>query len=165
MPVEPLLASGSTTAAGQMPGTQPAGSDGLGEMFLQLLVKELSHQDPLNPMDGTDFVTQLAQLSTLEQMRNMNSTLKTVHKMQELAHANSLIGRNIRATGPNDEEIEGIVSAVTQADDEVLLTVDGLTVPLSSVSEISSTPAEAMFNEALAGLLSEIEGETSRVVG
>jgi flagellar basal-body rod modification protein FlgD len=42
------------------------------QQFLQLLVAQLKNQDPLNPMDGTQFVSQLAQFSELEQMIGVN---------------------------------------------------------------------------------------------
>ena len=50
------------------------------EAFLQLLVAQISHQDPLNPADGTQFMTQLAQFGELEQMINMNTQLEAIHK-------------------------------------------------------------------------------------
>lgn len=58
---------GSSTPAGATPGTanNPAPSE---QMFLQLLVSQLKNQDPLNPADGTQFVSQLAQFSELEQV-------------------------------------------------------------------------------------------------
>jgi flagellar basal-body rod modification protein FlgD len=43
--------------------------------FLQLLVAQLKGQNPLNPLDGTQFVTQLAQFSSLEQLATINATL------------------------------------------------------------------------------------------
>ena len=45
--------------------------------FLKLLVAKLSYQDPLNPADDEDFIAQLAQFSSLEQMENMNKSLMT----------------------------------------------------------------------------------------
>ena len=50
------------------------------EAFLQLLVAQISHQDPLNPADGTQFMTQLAQFGELEQMINVNSQLEAIQK-------------------------------------------------------------------------------------
>jgi flagellar basal-body rod modification protein FlgD len=47
-------------------------------MFLQLFVAQLQYQDPLNPADGTQFVSQLAQLSELEQMTSMNQSVGTI---------------------------------------------------------------------------------------
>ncbi len=43
--------------------------------FLQLLVAQLQHQDPLKPMDSTEFTAQLAQFSSLEQLYNVNDNL------------------------------------------------------------------------------------------
>ncbi len=47
-------------------------------MFLKLLVAQLQHQDPLNPADGLQFVTQLAQFTTLEQSTQMRSDISTI---------------------------------------------------------------------------------------
>ena len=47
-------------------------------MFLQLLVAQLQNQDPLNPPDGTQFVTQLAQFQTLEQQINTGQDISAI---------------------------------------------------------------------------------------
>ncbi len=72
--------------------------------FLQLLVTKLSHQDPLSPSEDTDFVAQLAQFSSLEQLENMNSNLEQDLQWNYLLSqtisntmATSLIGRSVRA--------------------------------------------------------------------
>ena len=53
--------------------------DALGrDQFLTLLVAQLKHQDPLNPLDGTDFTAQLAQFSSLEQQFAMNDNLEAI---------------------------------------------------------------------------------------
>jgi len=48
------------------------------QTFLQLLVTQLQNQDPTNPVDGTQFVAQLAQFSELEQMINVNTNLQQI---------------------------------------------------------------------------------------
>lgn len=82
---------------------QTFGSKTLGkEDFMRLLLKQLSYQDPLNPMDSTEFTAQLTQFSSLEQLSNINSTLSDVlafqHSMQNASMAN-MIGRTIRVPG------------------------------------------------------------------
>lgn len=69
-------ASASTTAA----ATQDAGLQGLQqkETFLKLLVAQIKNQNPLNPADGTQFVSQLAQFSELEQIMQMRSDLEAI---------------------------------------------------------------------------------------
>jgi len=48
------------------------------QMFLQLLVAQLKNQDPMNPADGTQFVAQLAQFSSLEQLISLNTTVGNI---------------------------------------------------------------------------------------
>ncbi len=55
--------------------------------FLQLLVAQMKGQDPMNPMDGAEFVAQLAQFSSLEELINIRSVMEDVH--QSLEHQNS----------------------------------------------------------------------------
>ena len=51
------------------------------EVFLQLLTAQLSHQNPLNPSDGTEFVTQLAQFTQLEQSLDSKNELVNIRKL------------------------------------------------------------------------------------
>ena len=51
------------------------------ETFLKLLVTQIKNQNPLNPTDGTQFLSQLAQFSELEQMINVNSNLKQLQDL------------------------------------------------------------------------------------
>lgn len=53
------------------------------EVFLQLLVTQLKHQNPLEPADGTEFVAQLAQFSQLEQSLGMREDLKAIRQTLE----------------------------------------------------------------------------------
>ncbi|RJQ45447.1 MAG: hypothetical protein C4538_08440 [Nitrospiraceae bacterium] len=72
------------------------------EDFMRLLLKQLSYQDPLNPMDSMQFTSQLTEFSSLEQLGNIKSTLDDVlafqHSMQNASMSN-LIGRTVKATG------------------------------------------------------------------
>ena len=77
--------------------------------FLKMMVAQLKHQDPLNPMDGTAFTAQLAQFSSLEQLQNMN-TLLTSFTQQQQALGNSqavnFIGKQVLAKG-NTVSVDG----------------------------------------------------------
>jgi flagellar basal-body rod modification protein FlgD len=78
-------------------------NDALGkDDFLLMLVAQLQHQDPLNPMDGTDFTAQLAQFSSLEQLQNINTNLESMHTtetIQTYSNAVSFIGKTVTALG------------------------------------------------------------------
>ena len=65
----PTSTGSSSSSTASVAGTTAQATE---QQFLQLLVAQLKNQDPLNPMDGTQFVTQLAQFSQLEQMIGVN---------------------------------------------------------------------------------------------
>jgi flagellar basal-body rod modification protein FlgD len=68
--------TGSQASAASSTTAQPGTVDE--NMFLQLLVAQLQNQDPLNPPDGTQFVTQLAQFQQLEQSINTGSDISSI---------------------------------------------------------------------------------------
>lgn len=70
--------------------------------FLNLLVAQMKHQDPLKPQDGSEFAAQLAQFSSLEQLINLNQQLGGVMRTQQQANgtmALSYLGREVSAQG------------------------------------------------------------------
>ena len=70
--------------------------------FLKLLITQLQNQDPLSPMDNTEFIAQMAQFSSLEQMQNLNASFEeSMLLTQSLNNATAagFIGRNVRASG------------------------------------------------------------------
>lgn len=78
--------------------------------FLRMLVAQLEAQDPLNPMESTDFTAQLAQFSSLEQLQNLNSALGdigTAQKVQTNSQAVSFIGKTVSAVGDSVQVIDG----------------------------------------------------------
>ena len=72
------------------------------EDFLNLLIAQLQHQDPLNPMESTEFTAQLAQFSSLEQLNNVNANLQSLQTYQASLNntqAVSFIGKSINVLG------------------------------------------------------------------
>jgi flagellar basal-body rod modification protein FlgD len=74
--------------------------------FLKLLVTQLQYQNPLDPMDNTEFVAQMAQFSSLEQMQNLNATMANMH-------ASNLIGSTINFSNDSGNLITGIVGGTS----------------------------------------------------
>lgn len=107
--------------------------------FLKLLVTQLSKQDPTNPMNDREFISQMAQFSALEQMNNVANSM---HKLRS-AQANQLIGKY--ASGKDfvtDAPVQGVVTKVTyDRNGEVFLSVNGRMVKLDDVVEVAELPA------------------------
>jgi flagellar basal-body rod modification protein FlgD len=89
--------------------------------FLKLLVAELKNQDPTEPMDSTQYVTQLATFSNVEQGIQINNKLDDMLRSGFLTQAGSLIGRTL--TSP-DEAVTGTIEEVRVFDDGIVAVLD-----------------------------------------
>jgi len=86
------------------------------EDFLRLLVAQLEHQDPLNPMEGTEFTAQLAQFSSLEQLINVNKNLGklgTLETSMIQSQAVGMLGKQVLAEGNTFTISDGVSSDIT----------------------------------------------------
>lgn len=98
-----------TNSVNTWDSTAAKGKSTLGkDDFMKLMLSQLKYQDPLNPMEGTEFSAQLAQFSSLEQLTNMNDQLEnSINANFQLAQsvnntmAATLIGKEVRLGGDN----------------------------------------------------------------
>ncbi len=102
--------------------------------FIMLLITQLSNQDPLDPLDDREFISQMAQLNTLNETVALNENMRTLQMLQ----AASLVGRQVEAIGPNGEHAEGTVTEVWFIDSQPWLTIDDeVVVALEQVIRIT----------------------------
>lgn len=118
------------------------------DAFLQLLCKQLSYQDPLEPMKDTEFISQMANFSALEQMKNLNTSFTslassindTVLPSLNLQQAAGLIGLNISyvETGADGSVSvsSGMVESVVIKDKVPYCIVDGEYVDMNTIQKI-----------------------------
>ncbi|WP_061994898.1 flagellar hook capping FlgD N-terminal domain-containing protein [Clostridium sp. ATCC 25772] len=110
----------SATASKTERGTNVVkpGEDMNKNMFLQILAAELANQDPTQPQDNTQYVTQMAQFSSLEQMANLNTTMR-------LSGAQGLVGKFVALNVANTkgEQEVGVVQSVYKNGSNVYITV------------------------------------------
>ncbi len=106
------------------------------EEFLQLLVCQMQNQDPLNPQEDSDFIAQLAQFSSLEQMTNMNATLSNTS-------AYGMVGKEViinHADSNGDvKEIRGTVDYVEMKEGDAYLSVNGTSYTMDELVQVMDT--------------------------
>lgn len=127
--IEEIIAKTEANANSRKKGSDLGKDD-----FLNLLVTQLRYQDPLEPTNDKEFIAQMAQFSSLEQMQNMNSVLTN-------SQAFSLIGKYVSANVTDEstlqvKTIEGQVSTVKMQNGKVYLVVNNQDVSLDSVNEV-----------------------------
>lgn len=128
--------------------------------FLNLLVSQMTNQDAMNPMENTEFVSQLAQFSSLQAMTNLA-------EISQQSQATSLIGKTVVMASYNNKgemEIEeGVVEKVTIYSGETNIYVNGKVYDFSNVMEIKSESNTDKIEEIVGNILEEITNNKSTV--
>lgn len=118
-------------------------SKSLGEQdFLTLLVKQMTSQDPMDPQKDTDFIAQMAQFSSLEQTKTMESVMSTMSTSQQATQANSLLGQTVTLQVDKSTTAQGVVSAVDLSAGTPKLVINGSKYDLSQVITVTNTPVQ-----------------------
>ncbi len=131
----------STSSAGKTSGNSMSDVDI--DQFLGLLITEMQNQDPMNPMDNAQMLTQLSQIREIGSTNKLTETLGTLAVGQELSMASAMIGKTVKALDSNAKDVEGVVSRVSvQTDPEdpnirkVSVHIGDSTVDINNIREI-----------------------------
>lgn len=92
--------------------------------FLQLLIAEMKNQDPTNPMDTSQYMSQFAQLSSVEQAMQTNTKLDSLLSSQALSQADGLIGKNVSFTDSTGATFTGKVASISINSNGSVATLD-----------------------------------------
>lgn len=127
------------------------------DAFLKILITQLQHQDPANPMQDTEFISQMATFSELEQMMQMNKTLEKLvesQKSQQLLSFNQLLGKEVEwqqisvdFENPDADPIvingKNMIKTISFSTDGPIFTLDnGTEVTLEQIKGISTITNE-----------------------
>ncbi len=130
-----MLTEGITAASGQ-------------DEFLELLVTQLRHQDPLEPVGQQDFLAQLAQFSTLQGVEELNSNFSKMLdlqqnflRVQELSQGAALIGQSVRyKVTEASSATSGVVAGLHIEGSDVHVQINGDSIPISQVVGLGEAP-------------------------
>ena len=126
------------------------------EAFLRLFTTQLKNQSPMDPLKGHDFLAQLAQFSSLEQLTNLNTSfsgvvesqkelkenfsteLSRLTKSQQIFSGGDLIGKKVEYTDPGfpEEVLKGKIEKISLNNDNVSVVIDEKEIPLSDIRGI-----------------------------
>ena len=131
------------TAKKSLDGT----ANGLGkDDFMKLLLAQLSNQDPLKPLEDKEFIAQLAQFNTLEQLQQMNTHFIDMLSGMSLSAASDMIGKTVQAnTGAG--AVQGVVTAAAMSGGKAKLTIlsgdESVQVSMAQIIQVIAGGAEA----------------------
>lgn len=120
------------------------------ENFLTLFVTQLQNQNPLDPTDNTEFMSQLAQFSTLEQAQEQTEYLSDITSLEtaslqldQISMASAFIGKTVKYSSDDsdggDETLSGVVDGVKlEEDGTVSFIIDGESVSISNFIEVEN---------------------------
>lgn len=116
------------------------------DAFLQLLVAQMKYQDPLEPTSNTEYISQYATFSQVEQMQNMSSSM-------ELSRASSMVGNLVEISttdsGGNSKTIQGTVDYVSYENNKAYVSIDGTLYSADDVTAIISEEYQDAYDLAL----------------
>jgi flagellar basal-body rod modification protein FlgD len=130
----------------------PASKDLDKDMFLKLLVAQMKYQDPSNPADATQFLSQTAQFTTVEKLSDIQTSQQSLLTAQLQLGAANLIGKTVSyavpdTTKPVDKDgnqptqlLTGVVTAASFMGSTPTIKVGDTDVALSTVTEVRNTP-------------------------
>src|SRR3989339_229578 len=140
------------------------------ENFLTLFVTQLQNQNPLDPTDNTEFMSQLAQFSTLEQEQQQTEYLSDISsigsaslQLDQISLASTFIGKTIKYSdgSSSSETLSGVVEGVKlEEDGTVSFIIGGESVSISNFIEVDNTSTTTgSSSTASSNILSKLFGK------
>ena len=102
--------------------------------FLKLLITQLSNQDPTSPMEDTQFISQMAQFSSLEQMTNMSTSFAKMADYLNSQEAAGTLGKTVELD-IGDTTVQGIVEGATRGENPQVM-VNGMYYSMDKIKAI-----------------------------
>ena len=136
----------------------PSGNTLGKDAFLKLLTVQMSHQDPLSPMDNKDMIAQLAQFSSDEQMTEVNKNLESMKTFYSSQTGYSMLGKSVEIMDEAGNRFLGPVEMVMENDTGVALAVrtkNGL---------ITVRPEDVMIVHSSGDLMASEEAAVSKIM-
>jgi flagellar basal-body rod modification protein FlgD len=134
------LRVGANTSTTNTSSTSGASGDQFGtDTFLKLLVAQLQYQDPMNPQDATQFLTQTAQFTEVEKLNDIDTQVTSALNANQLIAASTMVGHQVTYKDANGNDQTGVVSSVKVTSSGPQLKIGTDTVPFSMIEEVQGS--------------------------
>lgn len=111
--------------------------------FLNLLTVQLENQDPFDPMSDTDFIAQMANFSTLEQVNTLSDNFSTYSARQQQLSSQAFLGRTVTVSPSDSSSATGTVTAVTYDDKGgIQVTINGTQYDAADITSTTEAAAQ-----------------------
>jgi flagellar basal-body rod modification protein FlgD len=104
--------------------------------FMQLLATQMENQDPMQPMEDTAFIAQMAQFSSLQQSSEMVAQMTQLRADQQQLAATGYLGRQVTLIDGSGKTVTGTVSAIDTSGPTPQLVVNGANYPVSTLTRV-----------------------------
>lgn len=123
--------------------TQGFGTLGVND-FLKLITVQLQNQDPLKPMDDTQFISQMASFTNLQQTQTLTADFEAYSQQASINSANGMLGGYVTVADAAFGSVTGQVTSVKVENGTPKLLINGVPYDLSAVQSVSITPPVAV---------------------
>ena len=105
--------------------------------FLKLFVAQLKNQSPMDPLKGHEFIAQLAQFSSVEQLTSLNASFADTMKFQQLTGGIEFIGKKATFVDPVvGGTAEGVIQGAMVLDDSISVVIGNKEIPIANVTGV-----------------------------
>ena len=108
------------------------------DQFMQILLAQLTHQNPLEPMDNAEMLSQFSQLNSLQELRSIHETMDKVSASNQVLYLSSLIGKTVKVNRTDGKVLEGVVEEVIPEKDNPQLMVGTEKVSVDDIIEVKA---------------------------
>ena len=128
-------ATAASSTSGTVQGTA-SGSAGTSNDFMSILLAQMTHQNPMEPMKDSEMMSQYASLNTVQELKSIRSAITAMGQGSQIGYAASLIGKVATVNKTNGDQLNGLVKAVTIENGQILVQIGEEKAPLENVTII-----------------------------
>ncbi len=138
-PLQPTaqLPKGDTAVAGGGTASTASLNGVNSDTFLKLLISQLENQDPDNPTDPTQFLSETADFEEVQQLSALSTDMTSLVGAQQSSAATSMLGQQVAGTDASGNPVSGIVTGVQLTSSGPILSVGSDSVPYSAVTAVT----------------------------